>query len=215
MDQFKEPEIYDKLRSLEIADLDPSEFGEGQLFGQLFQGIAMSGITANDLEKSLNEEKRFLVLRSVDAAVVVAAESRPHNSDKAPAAQTLSGVRSLSSLLLPATRPNDMAASPAKAYHEGHCSRRKYYSETEKNVSSPSSLATRSIRYDNEGGFIYYVRSIFIEIPRIVPETLTFRRGLWTRAVTLQTAGEDYLVSLTRQPAKRGRPRRSSMLLTR
>jgi hypothetical protein len=212
---IKAPQIYEKLKALEIVDLDPKEFPDEELFRGLQMGLMSFKITAADFDKPLTDEKRLGVLGGVDYAVADVAGRTWRDNARAPAVQTLSGIRSLSSLLLSATRPKDMGAGPAKAYYEGHGSHQKHFSDTLSNVSDTSPPETRSIRYDGEGGPGYYVRQSVAYIREMLLQILTPRRELWTPVVTLQTAEENCLISLTRQLAKTAQLRRSLTPLAR
>ncbi|KAM0703270.1 hypothetical protein Q7P35_009208 [Cladosporium inversicolor] len=101
MDEIKEPQVYEQLKSLEIADLDPNEFPNNALLYGLHPGFMQFNIKATDLKKPLSEEKRLSMLTVVDRAVVEATNPGYHDSDKIAPAQTLCGIRSLSSLLQP------------------------------------------------------------------------------------------------------------------
>lgn len=98
MVEIKEPGIYDTLRSLEIADLDPKEFLDRALFYTLSWGLEPPGITEADLKSPLTGDKRLAMQKAVDEAVVKVV-MRAGGHDIIPAVQTLSAIRSLSSLL--------------------------------------------------------------------------------------------------------------------
>jgi len=154
MVEIKEPEIYDTLRSLEIADLDPREFPDRALFYTLSWGLEPSGITEADLKTPLTGDKRLAVQKAVDEAVVKVVV-RAGGHDIIPALQTLGAIRSLSSLLQSATRLKDMEAGPAKAYADGHC--KKHFLQLRENVQERSPSSTGSVGYNNEGGPNYHV----------------------------------------------------------
>lgn len=157
MAESKEPEIYERLRSLEIVDLDPNEFPRNELVETLTYFLRPAGVTAADLEKPLNEENRLATLGSIDKAVVEIISGEYQDRGGYPAVTTLIGIRSLSSLLMSATRLKDMEAGPATAYYDGRCSKEHYFMRTLENVSAKSPQPTNSIRYENEGGPLYYV----------------------------------------------------------
>ncbi|GAB7323618.1 hypothetical protein MBLNU13_g07106t2 [Cladosporium sp. NU13] len=140
MDGSKNPETYEKLKSLGIVDLDPTEFSGSELSDMLSFRLMNAELTAAELDEPLEEDRRLALQEAVDIAVT---EFRR--------------IRSLSSPLLPSTRLKDMAAGQAKAYFGGHCSHEKHFSDTLRNVSERSkSGLTKSIPYCNEGGPVYH-----------------------------------------------------------
>ncbi|GAB7323619.1 hypothetical protein MBLNU13_g07106t1 [Cladosporium sp. NU13] len=120
MDGSKNPETYEKLKSLGIVDLDPTEFSGSELSDMLSFRLMNAELTAAELDEPLEEDRRLALQEAVDIAVT---EFRR--------------IRSLSSPLLPSTRLKDMAAGQAKAYFGGHCSHEKHFSDTLRNALVP------------------------------------------------------------------------------
>lgn len=165
MDGFKNPETYEKLKSLGIVDLDPTEFSGDELSHHLSHRLANYEFTADELDNPLEGERRLHLQDAVNTAVVIAA-TNGHYDDKTRAEMELSRIRSLSSLMLSSTRLKDMEPSQAKAYHEGHGSHEEHFSDTLRNVKLQSkSSSTESIPYSYEGGPVYYVCSPDSPVP--------------------------------------------------
>lgn len=73
MDGSKNPETYEKLKSLGIVDLDPTEFSGSELSDMLSFCLMNAELTAAELDEPLEEDRRLALQEAVDIAVVTAA----------------------------------------------------------------------------------------------------------------------------------------------
>jgi hypothetical protein len=162
MAYFNESELFRRLKSLEILGDRAVEYRrllhEPGLFEFLQDILVEDGVSPDDLEGDLDDEKLFQVKQAVQQAIMQAAEEgRSTKNEVIPAVSTLGSIRDLSNHLLYSANAQSMQARWAKDYYYGYFAQRK--AQIEKALGEGKTAAsTGQGGYNNEGGVSYYVR---------------------------------------------------------